>query len=85
MLDIKLDKLRGKQISGEIDIKNLKKSEIVKCNEYCKIALVMFSHFTFMYAKAKDRTPVNTYSHLDTLQLHQLVELSCTEPDESMK
>jgi hypothetical protein len=50
-LDLKLERLREKG-GGEVNIKKMKKSEILKCNIYCKGMLAMFSHFTNMYAKA---------------------------------
>lgn len=83
MLEIKLDKLRNRDSSGEIDYKKLKAAEKVKCNEYSKIALSMFAHFTFMYSQAKDRLPTKVASFFQSLPLHQLADCACTDPDES--
>lgn len=81
LLEIKLDKLRGKTGSNEIQISKLKKAEIAKCNEYCKISLAMFGHFTQMYAHTKDRTSQQMLAHYETLPLHELLTTACREPD----
>jgi hypothetical protein len=60
MLEIKLEKFRGKSPSavsslsalGDIDETVLKKAEISKCNEYTIGALRNFAHFTLMYSKS---------------------------------
>lgn len=83
MLDMKLDKFRSASATGEIEVRALKKAEIAKCNEYCKSGLVMFSHFTYMYAATKDRDPTHTIQHLEGLPLYAIVGCGCMEPDES--
>lgn len=82
MLEIKLDKFRSRESSGEIDFKKLKSAEKVKCNEYSKTALVMFAHFTYMYCQAKDRVSIKTSKHFETLPLYQLSDVCCMDPDE---
>ena len=85
MLDIKLDKFRDRDPSGkgEIHEKALKKAEIAKCNDYCKSGLLMFAHFTYMYAPNKDRDSKTSLQFMEDLPLHCLVAMGCTEPDES--
>lgn len=88
LLDLKLDKLRHRDIeeggSGVITEKNMKKAEIIKCNEYAKTAINMFAHFTFLYAQSKDRTNEHAIGHFETLPLHEVVNIFCNEPDESL-
>jgi hypothetical protein len=87
MLDIKLDKLRAKDVTGrgEISEKSLKKAEVVKCNEYCKLGLMAMAHFTYLYAHNKDRNAQNDIKHLEKLELHEVALSGCIEPDESKK
>lgn len=88
MLDLKLDKIRTK---GEIDERMLKKVEVNKLNEFCKNAIAMFAHFTWMYAPASAggsaSSPAATASrgapHMQTLALHELVDAACSKPDEA--
>jgi len=84
MLEIKLDKFRSRESSGEIDFKKLKVAEKTKCNEYSKTALVMFAHFTYMYCQAKDRISTKTSQHFETLPLYQLSDCCCMDPDEGL-
>ncbi len=84
MLEIKLDKLRSRDAHGEIDFRKLKSAEKLKCNEYSKTALVMFAHFTYMYATAKDRIATKACTHFETLPLFEIAECACCDPDESM-
>lgn len=84
MLEIKLDKLRSRDAHGEIDFRKLKTAEKLKCNEYSKTALVMFAHFTYMYASVKDRIPAKSSAHFETLPLYEIAECACCDPDESM-
>lgn len=81
MLEIKLDKFRD--ASGQISEKALKKAEVAKCNEYCKSGLVMFAHFTYLYAPNKERDARHSVQFLEELPLHVLVDSGCTQPDES--
>lgn len=83
MLDMKLDKFRSASPSGEIEVRTLKKADIAKCNDYCKSGLVMFAHFTYMYAANKDRDASQTVQSLEERPLHALVNCGCMEPDES--
>lgn len=86
VLDIKLDKLRQKDASGQevINEKALKKSDIVKINEYCKTGYAMFTHFGFMYAQSKDRVTQNAFAAFETAPLPELVQRFCAEPDETL-
>jgi hypothetical protein len=60
----------------------MKKADILKCNGYAKQSLGYFSHFTFLYAQAKDRKEENAIGHLETLPLYDLVNVFCSQPDE---
>lgn len=84
ILDIKLDKLRHRDASGQevINETSLKKNDIAKINEYCKTGYAMFMHFGYMYAQNKDRSSQHSLSHLETLPLMSLVQQYCGEPDE---
>lgn len=82
LLDLKLDKLRTRE-GGEIDEKSIKKAEIIKCNDYAKQAITFFSHFTFLYAQSKDRKEENAIPALEDQPLAKIVEIFCSEPDES--
>jgi hypothetical protein len=84
LLDIKLDKLRHRDGQDVVNEKALKKSEIMKINEYCKTGYAMFAHFGFMYAQSKDRNSQNCLTGFETLPLHTLVGLFCAEPDEAL-
>ena len=87
MLNIKLDKFRDRDAAktgGEINEKLLKKAEVAKCNEYSKMGIAMFAHFTYCYAANKDRDNTKTIQFLEAQPLYALVSMGCTEPDESM-
>lgn len=79
---MKLDKLRTRE-GGAIDESSLKKAEILKCNEYAKAACSYFTHFTFMYAQAKDRKEEHYIKELENLKIHEIVSIFCSHPDES--
>lgn len=81
MLEMKLDKFRAASSTGEVDIRMLKKAEIAKCNEYCKSGLIMFAHFTNMYAANADRSASLSIESMEERQLHALVNCGCMEPD----
>ena len=83
MLEMKLDKFRAASGTGEVDIRLLKKAEIAKCNEYCKSGLIMFAHFTYMYAANSDRGTSLTIESMEEKPLHALVSCGCMEPDNS--
>lgn len=83
MLEIKLDKFRERDPSGQISEKSLKKAEVAKCNEYSKAGLVMFAHFTYLYAPNKERDAKHNVQFLEELPLYSLVDYGCTEPDDS--
>ncbi len=91
LIDLKLDKLRARDgvenassvSTNSLTESQLKKSEIVKCNDYCKLGIVCFTHFSFLYAKNEDRTNEVAYAHLDTLSLPDLVNVFNNHPDES--
>lgn len=86
ILELKLDKFRTRD--GEVNEKLLKKAEIAKINDTCRLGLVMFAHFTCMYSPAdrlQDRggpAVVHSRKLLDGQPLHALVDMSCIEPDE---
>jgi hypothetical protein len=82
LLDLKLDKLRNESSDGVIDIKTMKKADIIKCNGYAKQSLGYLSHFTFLYAQSKDRKEENAIGHFETLPLYDLVNAFCSQPDE---
>ncbi|KAJ1419444.1 KIF-1 binding protein C terminal-domain-containing protein [Ochromonadaceae sp. CCMP2298] len=84
MLDMKLDKFRDRNPAGDIEEKSLKKAEVAKCNEYSRAGLVVFAHFTYLYASMKDRTPDTVVQRLELLPLHLLAESFCTSPDEAL-
>eukprot|EP01038_Epipyxis_sp_PR26KG_P004400 gene4400-6223_t len=91
LLEIKLDKIRSKDSKGEINIKKLKSTEINKCNDYCKISLAMFAHFTYLYShrannsiRGTNSTKPTTITSFETMPLYQLVDMTCQEPDESL-
>jgi hypothetical protein len=82
LLEIKTDKIRDR--SGAIDKNKLKKSEILKCNLYCKGILAMFSHFTNMYSKQDGRLDASyEVSSFENCATDQLMAAACVEPDES--
>jgi hypothetical protein len=91
MLDLKLDKLRSKDPNGEIIEQKLKKSEIVNCNEYCKIGLAMFAHFTQMYAPTtanitsseRPAAAASYWADMEKMQNHQVATSACLAPDEA--
>lgn len=93
LLDLKLDKFRSKDPSGEINEKNLKKSEIANVNEYCKIGLAMFAHFTQMYAPGHANLPKSeipkevivapTWSDMENMDVSQVLMAACQAPDEA--
>ena len=67
MIDLKLDKLRLKQPS------QMKKSEISNLNQYCKVTLAMFAHFTQMYSQTSSNiSSQSTYTKCEELVLHQV-------------
>ena len=81
-LEIKLDRLRN--TNGEIDESKLKKADVTKCVEFCKLGYLMFAHFAFMYAKSSQRSGNNNiYLQHEAKPLEKLVEIECTDPDES--
>ena len=82
MLEMKLDKFRN-PTSLEVNLQSMKKSDIAKCNEYCKSGLVMFAHFTYMYAANKDRDANCVVQALEERQLYELADYGCVHPDES--
>lgn len=90
MLDIKLDKFRERHPKGEIHEFNLKKAEITKCNDYSKLGLVAFTHFTYMYAphsgsnNTHGSNATSPFSHFEAMPLHLLANVGCQEPDESL-
>ncbi len=84
MLDMKIDKIRNK--SPDFDERKVKKAEIAKINEFCKTALVMFAHYTWMYAPhstSNSTSATKGVSYWQDLPLHALVDAVCSEPDES--
>lgn len=83
ILEIKLEKIREKHPNSDLNVKTMKKSEINKCNEYCKKALEMFSHFTFLYAKPSERSSMVTINNFENLSIQDLVDNACFTPDES--
>lgn len=84
LIEIKLEKARGRGSHREqLAVEDLKKAEVNKINEYCKLGLSCFAHFSYLYAQNKDRTNETCFNHFETLPLHQLVEVFCKEPDES--
>ena len=69
---------------GGINEKNLKKSEIEKCNTYSKGILAMFAHFTNLYSVAGGRKDsVYDISNFDTISPEVLIAAGCVAPDES--
>jgi hypothetical protein len=68
---------------GEINEKLLKKAEIVKANEYCKLGYAMFTHFGYLYATSSDRIESHYFNHLESMALSEVVKVYCQEPDES--
>ena len=50
MLDIKIDQLKVKQGSTDVNVNLMKASEIQKCNDLSTAAIRMFAHFLSMYA-----------------------------------
>ena len=85
LLDIKLDKLRGRG-GGEVNEAALKKTEIAKCHYYCKGVLAMFAHFTNMYVPT-DRPRADAFVSLANFDGHTIGALGkagCTQPDESL-
>lgn len=85
LLDIKLDKLRGKSgpNAGEISVSSLKKTEISKINEVCHSGLCMFSHFNCRYMRQAETQATHCLAHFETLSIENLVDKACTDPDES--
>ena len=73
LLDIKLDKLRGRG-GGEVKESALKKTEIAKCNFYCKGVLAMFAHFTNMYVPT-DRPRADAFVSLTGFDDHSFAAL----------
>lgn len=45
LLDIKMEKLRAKNVQGAVDPRQLKSAEISNCNNYVRGGLAMFSHY----------------------------------------
>lgn len=86
LLEVKLDKLRDRS-GGEINENNLKKSEMAKCNYYCKGVLAMFAHFTNMYASTdrprSDACLAPSPMEFDQHSLAILASAGCQDPDES--
>jgi len=83
LLEIKTDKIRDR--SGAIDKNKLKKSEILKCNLYCKGILAMFSHFSNMYSKQDGRSDAGYEVTLfENCTIEQLMAAGCVDPDESL-
>ena len=92
LLETKLDKFRSRD--GEVNEKLLKKTEINKVNDICRQGLVMFAHFTCMYAPVDRQQHNNNNSnrsavgsvhskkYLDAQPLYALVDMGCLEPDE---
>jgi hypothetical protein len=64
-------------------VNSLKKAEITKCNELARMACVYFSHFSFLYAQAKDRKNENAVPLLEERPLPEIINVFCSEPDES--
>ena len=83
LLDIKLDKLREKG-GGVVDPIKIKKTELLKCNTYCKGVFAMFSHFTNMYASSNGRLDLKfKIDEFDSQTIQILVGAGCVAPDES--
>jgi hypothetical protein len=93
LIDLKLDKFRSKdnpKNGNRVNEKRLKKSEILKANEYCKLGYAMFSHFTYLYAPTSNGSnscnskTENSFSYFEGLSdLHVLIDHYCQDPDES--
>ena len=83
LLDLKLDKLREKN-DGIINQNTIKKTELLKCNTYCKGVIAMFVHFTNMYSTAGGRNDLKfNINDFDKCSVQELINSSCTAPDES--
>ena len=50
LLDIKIEKFRGKNPQGAVDPRTLKPAEIINCNNYVRSGLAMFTHYISFFA-----------------------------------
>lgn len=50
LLDIKIEKFRGKNPYGTVDPRTLKAAEITNCNNYVRSGLAMFTHYISFFA-----------------------------------
>lgn len=85
-LEIKLNKLRGKSLNNIVDGRYLKKAEVSNCNEYSRLALAYFSHYTSFYTRnGNDNSSVTneTRPKYDKMKLNELAYAACTDPDEA--
>jgi len=84
LLDLKLDKVRHRSGDTGTTEMPLKKSEMIKCNDYCKMGIACFSHFLYLYATSEDRQNNNNqFSYFETLSIPDLVNVFHEAPDES--
>ena len=83
LLDIKLDKFRGRG-GGEVDTSKLKKAEIQKCNDYCRAGLAMFTHFSSLYVRSDVRQVLGKENApFSNMTLGQVATTAYLDPDES--
>lgn len=81
-IENKIDKLRDS--NGEVEVRKLKKADIIKVNSYVKGALAMFAHYTYLFAKSDDRNKYSKNSPFEELSLEELLSAVCLDPDESL-
>lgn len=81
-IEHKTDKLRNE--NGDVDLKTVKKADILKVNSYAKGALAMFAHYAHLFSKGDERNKYSKNSPFEELSMQELLSAVCTDPDESL-
>ena len=92
--DVKMDLIRAKcgASDGDVDPSNVKAGDLQRCDEYCRLGLAMFTHFTSFYqrkpqsathaASSSEPAVHNTVHNYLDMTLDKIDALACYDPDE---
>ncbi len=81
--DVKIELIREKIGGEEINPDKIKKVDIQKCNEFCRIGIAMFTYMLSFYKKKSDITLKDTtiQDYLN-MSIEDLDQCACWDPDE---
>jgi hypothetical protein len=77
MLELKLLKIR----SNNEGKKGFKKADMMKCNEYGRLALGAFLHFIMMYSSSSSSSAPRSFLNTFLLNIDEIIPLFNSEPD----